>query len=531
MIFRQTKRAGRRSRANPDFQQLPYLAVAVAVAGVILFSIFASGAYFVGPLTLAIVSAWLMLIVVLLIDPDEVSALRRRPLLPAAGLFAALWVWTALSLRWSIAPDLTWTEINRTGGFMAFFLLGAMVGRRRLARGVYAFLFLALITVAAAYALGTKTLPGTIDNMNNLGRISVPLQYANAVGLMVALGYPFSLYFAAAKKSFWALRLFAMLAGLILLVTLFFTLSRGSIAALVIGMTIYFAIVPLRLRSAGVMALSLAPTALIGLWASGQAALMDNNKPLAARLAAAATLRADLALAAAAAVIIFVAALLAGRRVTFPPRMCRLAGGFLIGALVLTLVASAAWFVSSKPSFSQWARNTYQSFKSQPATSDASRLFELNSRARWMIWQVAIANWEQHPVIGTGAQTFPLVYMMQRQQGLIFVKQPHGLDFRLLSELGLVGFGLMAGFIVVTMSYATSIAVRLKDRWDRALAGTMLAAVVIYLIHTAFDWDWNMAVLTIIYAFFIGILMGWAGTLPASLPARTGRGKGNMQDL
>lgn len=67
---------------------------------------------------------------------------------------------------------------------------------------------------------------------------------------------------------------------------------------------------------------------------------------------------------------------------------------------------------------------------------------------------------------GSGAQTFPLKHLLHRKTQRLFVKQPHGLAFRTLSELGMTGFLLMSAFIALTMGYITLGLCSEKDRWE-----------------------------------------------------------------
>ena len=107
-----------------------------------------------------------------------------------------------------------------------------------------------------------------------------------------------------------------------------------------------------------------------------------------------------------------------------------------------------------------------------------------------------------------------------------FVKQPHGLPFRLLSEEGLVGFAIAGAFIVVTLIATALLLMRIDDRWKRGLAGALLSVNVIYLVHTSFDWDWNILAVTMPYFLFTGMLVGWYGSIKQGnrLSGRPGAG-------
>ena len=474
-------------------------------------AVFLNGAYFIGPMTLCVIGAWLLLACIVLVEGDGVDSWRTaRVGLPTAAL-GLFWLWTGASVFWSVAGDLSWTEFNRTGGYLAIFLIGSIAAGNRISRSLAAWLFLAAASSGSLYGIGVKALPTVIDNLENFARVSVPLGSVNGLGLLAAFTFPLAIYLASSKYYPWPLRLFAMLTAPLLLICLFYTLSRGATLALVLGLIAYFSISPLRLRSFGVFVLALAPTIAIGWWSSGQAALSDDKVELAQRAVAAASLRTYLIIAFVSVGLVFLAALLIGGRVKFPRPMVRTAGAIALIGVIAAVVTGASLFISSKPSFGQWLSDSYHEF-TLPGSSkgDVHRLFELGrSGDRWQLWQEAVTNWESHPITGTGAQSFPVIHLILRASSNLFVKQPHGLAFRVLTELGAVGFLLAGAFISLAMFFGTLNLARTRNRWDRGMMAAILSMAIIYLVHTSYDWDWNMFALTLPYFFFIGILVGW----------------------
>src|SRR5213078_1129264 len=76
------------------------------------------------------------------------------------GAFAAL---TAISVFWSIAPDLTWIESNRT---FAYFAAGVAAGR--LFPGSYAVLLRGLlggVAIVTLYALASRVWPESLGGV------------------------------------------------------------------------------------------------------------------------------------------------------------------------------------------------------------------------------------------------------------------------------------------------------------------------------------------------------------------------------
>ena len=496
-----------------------FLAAFVEMA-VEAFAVFFNGAYFLGPMTLCVVSTWLIFITSMFLRRDDFLPFRAISTAPAL-LLASLWVWAGISFLWSIASDLTWVEFNRTGGYLAVFLLGYLIGGNRRAVSISAWLFLQITAGASVYALGTKVMPQIVENADNLGRISVPVGYVNAMGLLVALGMPLSLYYSAAKGINAIQRLLALVSAQLLLICLFFTLSRGAFLALILGLAVYFTLVPYRLRSFFILLLAGIPSMLIAWWSTGQDALMKDHVELGLRMGASGQLLDYLIAVIIPAAACFLIMLLAGRFVKVPRLAARITGGFILAVILISSVIGAALFVSSKPAFGKWASDAYTDFtQGVPAGNGAGRLFEIGSSGRWQLWEEASASWGERPLIGSGGQTFPVLHMLHRETP-VFVKQPHGLPFRLLSELGLVGFILGGAFICMSLALSMLGWYRTSKRIDKGMAGVLIAVMVTYLAHTAYDWDWNIFALTMPYMFFAGITVGWAGQL-----ARTHRKNG-----
>lgn len=510
-----------RADLNPDNTGFPpageqavgeyvYYWIVFAIILLETFAVFFNGAYFLGALTLCIVGNWTILAGALLVNRRETDLFRGWPALLPVHLMLAFWLWVGASVFWAYAPDLAWIEFNRTGGYFAVLLLGMMVGRHRRPRNLVPYLFLGVTVTGAAYGLGVKLFPDQIINTDALARISVPMGYTNAMGLLVSMGVPLALFLAANASARWYFRLPAAAALPLLFITLFFTVSRGAMLALCVGIAVYFVIAPARMRTLGLLLVSLAPAVLVSWWSNNQDALMKDKVDLALRLEAAGPLRWYVAASVVAVAAVFIAALLIGARISVPGRLTHAAGALVIVAVSVTALFSTWQFLESKPSFSAWAHDAYQEFTTGKTSKlGAARLLQVGSQGRFRLWEEAMANWSDHKLAGTGAQSFPLVHLQRQDFDSPFVKQPHGLPFRLLAELGVIGFLIGYLAIAAISTIAVMLICALKDRWERLAAAAMIALMTIYLTHSGYDWDWNMFALTSAYFFFGGICTGW----------------------
>lgn len=461
-------------------------------------------------MSLCVIGNWTILAGALLVNRADTDLVRSWPTGVPVHLMFFLWLWIGASIIWAYAPDLAWLEFNRTGGYLAIMILGVLVGGHRTPRNMVAPLYLGVVVAASAYGLGTKLFPAQITNTDALARISVPMGYTNAMGLLVAMGVMMGLYIAANADTRWYIRVPAASSLPLLLITLFFTVSRGAVLALVVGLLVYLAIAPARLRSMGLLLISLTPAVMVSWWGNGQDALMKDKAELALRLETAGPLRLYLILSIAATTLLFIAALLLGSRISFPPRLTRAVGGLVIAAAVIAVAAPGWQFLAAKPSISEWVRESHAEFTvGKTSKLGAARFLQFGSQGRFRLWQEAMDNWSDNPLTGTGGQSFPLVHLQRQDYDSPFVKQPHGLPFRLLTELGAIGF--LLGYITIAAISATAmfLVCALRRRWDRLTAAGMVSTMVVYLVHTSYDWDWNMYALTSAYFMLGGVCIGW----------------------
>src|SRR5436305_1992428 len=81
---------------------------------------------------------------------------------------------------------------------------------------------------------------------------------------------------------------------------------------------------------------------------------------------------------------------------------------------------------------------------SQDRDSDPTRLISSNSGNRWVWWKEAVGAWNDKPIGGWGAGSFPVTHLMYREVELD-VLQPHNVPLQFLAEDGVVGAALALG--------------------------------------------------------------------------------------
>src|SRR5581483_1069045 len=119
---------------------------------------------------------------------------------------------------------------------------------------------LAGVTGISLYALGTRLLQGVVSQNKIAGlRLSTPIGYWNGLGIVCVVGVLVAVAFVAQSRSFVG-RLLAAACVPSLVLTVYFTFSRGSWVALAAGLCVAILVSPLRLRLLTVLVM-LAPWA------------------------------------------------------------------------------------------------------------------------------------------------------------------------------------------------------------------------------------------------------------------------------
>jgi O-antigen ligase len=412
-------------------------------------------------------------------------------MLAALGL---LLIWVLLSAAWDAPATATVREAQRLVVYLAGTAATLLVVRRGSYRALLGGVWAAVVVICV-YSLVTRLVPdrfGVFDPIAGY-RLSVPIEYWNALGIFAAMGTLLGLGLAARAHGF-AMRFLAAGSVVVLLSTLYFTYSRGAWVALAIGMFAFVAFDSRRLQSV-TTALAVAPWAAAGLWiASRSDALtrVDADLAMASREGhRLAIVLSGLILGAGASVL---AVALLGRSFVFsrPVRVvygCTLATVFIAG-----LVAVFVEF-GSPPTL---ARKAHNSLTSTPPAVNADlnqRLLTLASGARIRQWRVAWRVVEEHPWLGAGAGSYERWWNQYRTVDSQ-VRDAHSLYLEMLAELGPIGLGLL------TVALGTPLVVVRRVR-RRSLGAGALGAYVAFLVHAGVDWDWEMPAVTL-SALFIG---------------------------
>jgi O-antigen ligase len=103
-------------------------------------------------------------------------------------------------------------------------------------------------------------------------------------------------------------------------------------------------------------------------------------------------------------------------------------------------------------------------------------------------WRVALSDYGDHPLLGSGAGTYG-DYWLHHRPIPSFTRTAHSLYLQSLAELGPVGLGLVVAALGLPL-------LALRER-RHPLAAAAAGGYVAYLVHTGIDWDWEMPATTL----------------------------------
>ncbi len=412
--------------------------------------------------------------------------------------FAALAVFTALSITWSVAPGDSWLEANRTFAYVATFAGG--IALVRLAPGRWAAVLngvsLACLLVCG-WALLTKIFPGALAADETYARLREPFGYWNAVGLMAALGVPPLLWLAARRSGHPAANALAWPALGLMFTTIMLSYSRGSLLALLLGLALWFAVVPLRLRGALPLVAAAVVVAPVVAWAFARDALTTDRVPLAARVDAGHELGTLLLLISCLLLVAGLAVNFATASRWASPHTRRLVGRGLIGVLALVPVALLLALASAPGGVNGQVSDAWKKLtdpKAATPTNTPDRLRATSSvRARY--WRESWTIYQNSPTVGAGAGAYATARTRYRD-GTQTVRHAHGYGVQTLADLGRVGVAIsLVATVLWILAAMTATGLRRRDRgkpFDPERIGllTMAVVVVVFGAHSLIDWTW-----------------------------------------
>jgi len=484
------------------------------------------------------------------------GAIALRGDSPAYGLWpamllAAFAALSAISIVWSVQPDESWRDAGRLFVYAAVFAGTVAVVRLIPERwpAILGGIVLSSVVICG-YVLMTKSLPNHFQGANGYARLYEPYGYWNALGLTAAMGAMGCMWLGARRSGHALLSALAYPAMGILLLALLLAYSRGALVALVLGLLLWFAIVPLRLRGAAVLLSAAVAAGSIAAWDFKTSALSSEKVAIAEATSAGHELGAlTIAMVVLLTLVGVGVSFATGRRAPTPESRRR-AGTVLLCLLgVLILLAAGALAHSHRGftgSISHAVNRLTDTHAKVPNTP--GRLTAIAS-VRAQYWDEALNVFKAHPSLGAGAGGYDIA-RLRYLTGPLPAKHAHGFIVQTLADLGLVGLGLALALLGTWMAAAGRATHPFNRRWrswrelragnppawrpldDRALTRytperigmlSMLCLVVVFGAHSLIDWTWYVPGNAIPALICAGWLAGRGPLAPARATPPPGR--------
>jgi UDP-GlcNAc:undecaprenyl-phosphate/decaprenyl-phosphate GlcNAc-1-phosphate transferase len=457
--------------------------VAGAAAGA---SAFSSGFYSPGQW----VPIGLILLVVAIAAAIARSPRLSRPALVALFALGGLGVWALVSSAWAPSIEQATIDANRQIVLAAMFATAVVLVRNELLAawltgGIFA--GLAAVTVWVMWRLAFVEVPG---ELLQTGRLNGPLGYVNGMGMVFLMG--FWLCFSVVERRTALLSSLGIGAATTMACLGVLTQSRGVAIAGFVSVIAVLAIVPgNRLRriygllfcGAGVLA---ATPILIDLL-PGTVALgrPEQYGPRAVLITLLVSVGAGLAWAAANAAL----ARVRDQRPNLAAELPRVGAIVLVcGVLgVMGAAALAAGRIENRLS-EQWSAFVSNGKRQTAAAGDPRTRLTSGSGARYDYWRIAVNAFVDKPLGGVGAGNYGGLYFKERRT-TEDIRQPHSIELQTLSELGIVGGGLLAAFLgALGVGIWRMREVARRSPLDHVLMVGGVGVVVAWLVQTSVDW-------------------------------------------
>jgi hypothetical protein len=465
------------------------------VAGPAILAFF-SGAYFDRTRLWAGIAAWSLVAAAAVLFPRPLP--RTRGAWLALGGLTFLATWTALSIAWAPLRDAAQADAERLVLYVGVLVAGIAVFRSRTnARAVEPILVAGALLVVAE-GLSERLLPGLFTLTRSAAaqdRLSQPLTYWNAMGLLAAIALVLSVRLTGDSTRSARIRVFAAATGPAFAVALYLTLSRGAILAAVVGLVLLAMLQPTRtqLRAIGAQLLMAAPAILAAALLPGVRAL---HGTLAAREWEGLAMVAVLGATSLAAAVVVAREHRREQEAGLPDRPVPRARRAAMVAGVTVAVSTVAIFVVL-------IATTQKSVVNPTQGATSARLATAESN-RGDFWRVAFRAFADHPVRGVGSGGFAVEWLRHRTIAYA-ARDAHSLYIETLAELGIIGALGLAAFLG-----GVGVCARRAYRMDPGLTAGWIAAVSTWAVHAGLDWDWETPAVSLIALLLAAALVAQA---------------------
>lgn len=442
-----------------------------------------------------------------------VAALPRLRLGPLAwlglGLLAGFVVWTGLSLIWTESTEKTAADLARVATYLGVFAL-ALCSRDSKSASRMLSAVAAGIGVVTLVALLSRLHPAWFPEAEQTAkfltsgeeRLSYPLNYWNGLAALIAIGLPLMLQLASKARQI-PVRALAAAVMPAMILAIYFTLSRGGIAAAAVALAVYLALAHDRIPKLLTLGLVGAGGALLILLAHHRQDLVHGHMNATAHSQGNEMILIVIAVGVLVGLAEAVIAL-AGQRTERPywtqvsPRQAAIATASVAVLVVIGLIAVNAPHRVS---------NAWSDFKryESGAVEGTERLSSVAGESRYQFWSSAVREFKHDPLTGTGSGTFQIWWTRDGDISETVV-DTHSLYLQTAGELGLIGLLLVLGLLGVNLFGGGRAMVRARGNRRSTLAAA-LAGTLVFWLTSIFDWMWKLPVIPVATLLLLAVLL------------------------
>lgn len=448
---------------------------------------------------------------------DSVRANLRAARAPVL-LFGLYALWSYASIIWAQVRGDAVDGANRTLLYFCVFALFVGLPLSERLRVVVVSAWGITLAVLGCVALGKAAAASHLAGHFLQGRLASPISYPDADVAVLLMAFLSLVVIASRRETPLLLRVVAGAACPVLVDLGVLGQSRGSLVALPLAFLVVLIVSRNRLRILGhvaVVAVAVAPAVpyLLHVYS----AVVNGQGYTPALTTASVWLGASALLAAAG----FAAIATIDGRTRIPASVCaRIHRGLLVGTAAVLAGGVIALVGFGHPiTRARTAWHDFTTTKTAPA-----RTLHLTSglgTSRYDVWRIALDQFADHPAGGVGADNYIVGYLQQRRTGET-ARYPESIELRALSETGLIGGVLFAGFLMLAARRAVR-AARRTVMPSAALA--CLAGFGYWFFHSSTDWFWEFPALTAPALALLGVAGASLaeGSTPQAAPMLHGR--------
>jgi hypothetical protein len=369
------------------------------------------------------------------------------------------------------------------------------------------------------------TLWSGTDSMNFFetdATLRYPIGYRNAEAAFFLMALIPAVTLATSREVDWRVRGALVGAGTLMLELAILAESRGSVFAAFLGVAVFIAVHPDRLRILGWLAMVIAPALIALPWLLDVFRSDLGNTPGTIPLLHHACVA--MAITSAAAVVAGCVAARAGRNVELPPRLRTGISRALLVCLAAVVVAGCVALARADGGPGGFVSSRVNELgTTSPDLNGRSSRFGIDLHTeRGDLWRVALDDFAAHPVDGLGSGGYRFSYLLHRRSD-VQPEDPHSVELLMASELGIPGILLFGAFLIGAV--IAVIQARRLGPSAAALAAGALGMTAYWFAHASVDWFWSYSAITLPVPFALGAAAApllRSETVGGPSPLRTG---------